>query len=214
MKRTLKIALFVLFIMYVFAYFIAIGLYFYHFHNGFSADQNDWSAFGGYIGGLAAMFNVVVFACFTYLIHTYDVNARKRELHYRQKIFLTQQRQEKLKLLIDALDDATKVELQTPQFYKFNNTRLYLISFKKYNKVLFPIFDNAAYTAKINVLCDTLNNMYVMAMESAGFDKGGRVSAPKPISADFTGYANTYLQAKEEFITDIEHYVLDQIEQC
>lgn len=192
--------------------FASMLLYFCFFNGSFSENPNDWAAFGGYIGGLAAVLNVVVFVWLTSIIQKEDEDAKSRELLHRQSLVITQIRQDELRHLADVLSDATKVNLFNPQFYKFSNTRVYIMTFRDSYKVLFPILNEESFSTNIDKMCHVLNTMSGMAMESAGFDKKGKkVSDPKPLPNDFGWLEKSFQDLKIKILSELEQDILNNI---
>jgi len=54
------------------------------FNNGFSYENQDWSAFGNYLSGISALLNVLVFIVITILIHRIDSKNKKFELSFNK----------------------------------------------------------------------------------------------------------------------------------
>lgn len=84
-----------------------IGLYFFRFNDGLSYTQNDWAAFGGYIGGIAAVANVVVFIWLTIAIKNAGDAQRIKELEHQKRMVLMQMRQQGLYRITSVLESVT-----------------------------------------------------------------------------------------------------------
>ena len=176
--------------------------------------QNDWASFGNYIGGIAAILNVWIFAYLSWIIYKADNNAKSRELLHRQSLVITQIRQDELRNLANVLNNATKVELLNMPFYNFNNARVYLLTFRDSYKMLFPILNEETFTAYIDEICNVLNRMKILSMNSAGFDKNGIKCEPIPLPIDeFNKLEQSFQDLKISILSSLEKDVLQSIEQ-
>lgn len=80
-------------------------LYFVNFNGALSHSQHDWAAFGGYIGGIAAVANVIVFIWLTKTIEDNHSRKHDAELHLQIKLLLAKIRYERVKEVNDKLHE-------------------------------------------------------------------------------------------------------------
>ena len=66
-----------------------ISLYFLIFHDGLSNNQDDWGNFGAYIGGIASIFNVIIFTWLTISIQKAGDEERKNDREHSKLLLIT-----------------------------------------------------------------------------------------------------------------------------
>lgn len=189
-----------------------IGLYFYTFYGVLSDNQSDWAAFGSYIGGIAAIVNVGVFVWLTLAIKSAGDEERVKERKHQRDLILSQMRQEELRNFANILNDATVIEIDKLQGFKFLNASGYILAFMQCFKNLFPILKDGDFIQELTDICKILTAMRKISMECAGFDENGiMVPEPKPLPSSFIDHNRKYQELKIKVISRLEEYIIDNI---
>lgn len=202
----------------------SISLYFWCFNYGLSNTQSDWAAFGGYIGGIAAILNVGVFIWLTLAIkqagesqkqkeieHQKNLNAR--ELEYQKKLILAQIRQKELENFIDIVNKAFIIDAS---IFKVNITSpisaaiIHLESFLLCKGLLFPIDEDSVLFDKIAALHGLLSAYSKDAREYFGVNNPEGTSKPYPFGHEQEYEAMTKL--KGEVFSLMQEYIINELD--
>lgn len=191
-----------------------VGLYFFIFHNGLSNCQDDWGNFGAYIGGIASIFNVIIFTWLTIYFQRAGEEGRKNDKEHNKLLLITHIRKEEIINLERVLNDVLQItDLYLPAFYKFQNARSYLLNYAQSHNTLFPILNDKYIQQIIVEASEQLEIMRIEVMKSSGFDENGLRISDKivPISTTFTNASREYQQLKIILISKLEEYIINQI---
>lgn len=189
---------------------IFVSLYFWAFHNGFSNYQDDWGNFGAYIGGIASIFNVIIFTWLTISIQKAGDEERKNDREHSKLLLVTHIRKEEIINLERVLNDVLQTtDLYLPAFYKFQNARSYLLNYAQSHNILFPILNDKHIQLVIIDACDRLEIMRIETMKSLGFDANGKKITDEisPISTTFTDASKEFQRLKIILIAKLEEYI-------
>lgn len=191
-----------------------ISLYFLIFHDGLSNNQDDWGNFGAYIGGIASIFNVIIFTWLTISIQKAGDEERKNDREHSKLLLITHIRKEEIINLERVLNDVLQItDLYLPTFYKFQNARSYLLNYAQSHNTLFPILNDKYVQQIIIEASDRLEIMRVEAMKSLGYDANGIKITDEitPISNTFTDASKEFQRLKIALISKLEGYIVNQI---
>lgn len=191
-----------------------ISLYFLIFHNGLSNCQDDWGNFGAYIGGVASIFNVIVFTWLTISIQKAGEEERRNDREHSKLLLITHIRKEEIINLERILNDVLQTtDLYLPAFYKYQNAQSYLLNYAQSHIALFPILNDKDMQHIILDASKQLGIMRVEAMKSLGFDETGLKISDQivPISTIFTNASKKFQQLKIVLISKLEEYIVNQI---
>lgn len=191
-----------------------ISLYFLIFHGGLSNNQDDWGNFGAYIGGIASIFNVIIFTWLTISIQKAGDEERKNDREHSKLLLITHIRKEEIINLERVLNDVLQItDLYLPTFYKFQNARSYLLNYAQSHNTLFPILNDKYVQQIIIEASDRLEIMRVEAMKSLGYDANGIKITDEitPISNTFTDASKEFQRLKIVLISKLEGYIVNQI---
>lgn len=193
---------------------IFVSLYFGAFHNGLSDYQDDWGNFGAYIGGIASIFNVIIFTWLTISIQKAGDKERENDREYSKLLLITHIRKEEIINLERILNAVLQItDLHLPSFYKFQNARSYLLNYAQSHNTLFPILNDKYIQQIISDASDRLEIMRIEAMKSLGFDASGIKISDKitPTSTTFIDASKEFQRLKIILIAKLEEYVISEI---
>lgn len=193
---------------------IFVSLYFGAFHNGLSDYQDDWGNFGAYIGGIASIFNVIIFTWLTISIQKAGDKERENDREHSKLLLITHIRKEEIINLERILNAVLQItDLHLPSFYKFQNARSYLLNYAQSHNTLFPILNDKYIQQIISDASDRLEIMRIEAMKSLGFDASGIKISDKitPTSTTFIDASKEFQRLKIILIAKLEEYVISEI---
>lgn len=193
---------------------IFVSLYFGAFHNGLSDYQDDWGNFGAYIGGIASIFNVIIFTWLTISIQKAGDKERENDREHSKLLLITHIRKEEIINLERILNAVLQItDLHLPSFYKFQNVRSYLLNYAQSHNTLFPILNDKYIQQIISDASDRLEIMRIEAMKSLGFDASGIKISDKitPTSTTFIDASKEFQRLKIILIAKLEEYVISEI---
>lgn len=193
---------------------IFVSLYFGVFHNGLSNYQDDWGNFGAYLGGIASIFNVIIFTWLTISIQKAGDKERENDREHSKLLLITHIRKEEIINLERILNDVLQTtDLFLPAFYKFQNARSYLLNYVQTHNTLFPILNDKYIQQIIYDASEQLETMRIEAMKSLGFNENGLKISDKitPISTTFIDASKEFQRLKIILISKLEEYIVNQI---
>lgn len=193
---------------------IFVSLYFGAFHNGLSDYQDDWGNFGAYIGGIASIFNVIIFTWLTISIQKAGDKERENDREHSKLLLITHIRKEEIINLERILNAVLQItDLHLPSFYKFQNVRSYLLNYAQSHNTLFPILNDKYIQQIISDASDRLEIMRIEAMKSLGFDASGIKISDKitPTNTTFIDASKEFQRLKIILIAKLEEYVISEI---
>ncbi len=192
---------------------VSISLYFVKFHYGFSDLPNDWAVFGNYISGLSAITNVIVFVWLTMTIQKANDFSKERDREHQKRLILTQLRYDEFNSLSKELNSPLFNELATFQHIRIFNMNSLLLAFLRSQTKLFPILKDENVVQKVLQLSAVLDSIGKICAECAGLDQNGiPAGKPKLLPDEFKVKMEEYIQLKAEFISEMEGYIISEID--
>lgn len=198
------------------SYIIAIALYMSKFNKGFSNTINDWAGFGNYISGvlmpILTTINIWVFIKLTIAISDENAKTKDRELFFKKKLFVTQQRQKELDHFIDILDQSLVLKaniLPSNICEPIVSAVTYLGSFIEGQSELFPILiTEQSFKNNILELYKFLRIYYDLINNSLP-DKNGKL--PNFNSENLKSSINDTLKCKNEVVNALQKFIFEDI---
>lgn len=185
--------------------------YFIKFHSSiFSANSQDWGAFGSLIAGIVGVINLSVFIILTIHISRLSNKSSERQIMVQKKTLISEFRQKELNKLDDQLNKAivfTGYEKTGELVNIYSQTSIFLTNFQNQQKFLFPTLTENFIKSRINVLLE--NYDIISNLIDKYHEKGVMLPKNKMILEQALAMIITM---KSELIEELQKFILHEIE--
>lgn len=176
----------------------------------FSANPQDWGAFGGFISGITSIVNLLVFIILTIYISRLSNASSDKQMQTQKKTLISQFRQTEINKLNDELDKAfifTGYERKGELINIYSQVSVYLTNFRNQKQFLFPILKDKVVENRINLLLEKYDEFSMFVDETHGKENiEAKTEEVLGNSMQFT------IMMKNELIEMLQKFVLEELE--